>query len=97
MRPQTPSGRFGFDAAKLVPPSLAGLVARPALEQALDGLLEPSLWLCAPSGAGKSMLVAAYAARQSVPLLWYRLDERDNDPACFFDHLLLALEGAQQA
>lgn len=97
MRPQTPSGRFGFDAAKLVPPSLAGLVARPALEQALDGLLEPSLWLCAPSGAGKSMLVAAYAARQSVPLLWYRLDERDNDPAFFFDHLLLALEGAQQA
>jgi LuxR family transcriptional regulator, maltose regulon positive regulatory protein len=73
-----------LDAAKFTPPSLAGVVARPALEQALDGMAAPACWLCAPSGAGKSTLVAASAARETVPVLWYRLDERDNDPTFFF-------------
>ena len=41
-------------------------------------------WLQAPSGTGKSTLAASYARSRKKPLVWYRLDERDNDPAFFY-------------
>jgi ATP/maltotriose-dependent transcriptional regulator MalT len=41
-------------------------------------------WLQSPSGTGKSTLAASYARHRADHLAWYRLDERDNDPAFFF-------------
>ncbi len=75
----------GVDATKYLPPSLAGVIARPALEQALEEVAAPARWLSAPSGAGKSTLVASHVRHLSGPLIWYRLDDRDNDPRFLFD------------
>ena len=51
---------------------------------ALADLVTPAKWLQAPSGTGKSTLAAGYARSRKTPLVWYRLDERDNDPAFFY-------------
>jgi ATP/maltotriose-dependent transcriptional regulator MalT/DNA-binding SARP family transcriptional activator len=65
-------------------PSLDGVIERPRLIDALVALPTAAKWLQAPSGTGKSTLAASYARSRKKPLLWYRLDERDNDPAFFY-------------
>ena len=65
-------------------PSLEGVVERRRLIDALAKLQAPAKWLQAPSGTGKSTLAASYARTRKKPLVWYRLDERDNDPAFFY-------------
>ena len=69
---------------KTSPPSLANVVVRARLIDALADLVTPAKWLQAPSGTGKSTLAAGYARTRKTPLVWYRLDERDNDPAFFY-------------
>ncbi len=75
-------------------PSLTRLVERPRLLDALNQLATSGKWLQAPSGTGKSMLAASYAQSAAKPFAWYRLDERDNDPAFFFDEFARSV-GAQ--
>ena len=65
-------------------PSLKGVIERRRLLDALSTLQAPAKWLQAPSGTGKSTLAASYARASEKPLVWYRLDERDNDPAFFY-------------
>src|SRR5918993_263643 len=65
-------------------PSLEGVIERKRLLDALAELQAPAKWLQAPSGTGKSTLAASYARVRKKPLVWYRLDERDNDPAFFY-------------
>ncbi len=65
-------------------PSLKGVIERRRLLDALSKLQAPAKWLLAPSGTGKSTLAASYARAAKKPLVWYRLDERDNDPAFFY-------------
>lgn len=65
-------------------PSLDGVIERKRLIDALAALQAPSKWLQAPSGTGKSTLAASYARNRKMQLVWYRLDERDNDPAFFY-------------
>src|SRR5688572_3779755 len=65
-------------------PSLEGVIERKRLLDALAQLQAPAKWLQAPSGTGKSTLAASYARVRKKPLVWYRLDERDNDPAFFY-------------
>ncbi len=65
-------------------PSLEGVIERKRLLDALTQLQAPAKWLQAPSGTGKSTLAASYARARKMPLMWYRLDERDNDPAFFY-------------
>jgi LuxR family maltose regulon positive regulatory protein len=79
--------------SKLTPPSLRGVVARPALRAQLAALVaEVSVWLTAPSGAGKSTLVADYLAQAAQRALWYRLDADDADPGYLFPTLAAALQ-----
>jgi ATP/maltotriose-dependent transcriptional regulator MalT/DNA-binding SARP family transcriptional activator len=78
--------------AKFTPPSLRGVVARPALRAQLALLAECSVWLTAPSGAGKSTLVADYVAHEAPRTLWYRLDSNDLDPGYLFPTLGAALQ-----
>jgi LuxR family transcriptional regulator, maltose regulon positive regulatory protein len=79
--------------AKLVPPTLTKAVHR---ERLLDQLNRayidygPAVWLFAPAGYGKTTLAADYAVNLKQPLLWYRFDESDLDPAVFFAHFRLA-------
>ena len=65
-------------------PSLAGVIERPRLTSALAQLPAAAKWLQSPSGTGKSTLAASYARSRAKPFAWYRLDERDNDPAFFY-------------
>lgn len=65
-------------------PSLEGVIERPRLVTALAQLSAAAKWLQSPSGTGKSTLAASYAHSCKKQLVWYRLDERDNDPAFFY-------------
>ena len=86
-----------LDAVKTSVPALAGIVARPQLVSRLSAIAAPTKWLTALSGSGKSTLVASYAAGTSRKLVWYRLDERDDDPAFFYRHYSAALAAALEA
>jgi len=82
------------DAVKTAVPTLAGMVLRPQLVSHLAAIAAPAKWLTAPSGTGKSTLVASYATGTSRKLVWYRLDGRDDDPAFFYRHYAAALTAA---
>lgn len=69
---------------KTSPPSLVGVIERPRLVSALAQLSANAKWLQSPSGTGKSTLAASYAHSLKKQIVWYRLDERDNDPAFFY-------------
>jgi LuxR family transcriptional regulator, maltose regulon positive regulatory protein len=77
---------------KTSPPSLANVVVRARLIDALADLVAPAKWLQAPSGTGKSTLAASYVAEGARAVAWYRFDERDNDPAFFFREFASAVE-----
>ena len=73
---------------KLSPPRLGHYYPRERLLTLLDSVLDKQLiWLSAPAGYGKTMLAASYLASRELHTLWYRLDERDNDPGSFFYYL----------
>ena len=65
-------------------PSLDGAIPRPSLVDRLREGRARAQWLHGPAGSGKSTLAAAYARDAEVPFVWYRLDERDDDPAFFY-------------
>lgn len=69
---------------KTTAPSLAGVIERPRLINALAQLPVSAKWLQSPSGTGKSTLATSYARNRAKLLAWYRLDERDNDPSFFY-------------
>lgn len=70
--------------AKLMPRRAAGAFPRPRLHAALDSLTAPLLWVHGPAGAGKTTLVADWAAAERRATLWYRVDPADADPATLF-------------
>lgn len=49
-----------------------------------------SLWLSAPSGSGKTSLAATYASSRSKLVIWFSIDEHDNDLLSFTRNLYLA-------
>ncbi|HEY7341065.1 MAG TPA: LuxR C-terminal-related transcriptional regulator [Ktedonobacterales bacterium] len=55
-------------------------------------LAHPLAIINAPSGYGKSTLVAVWARETSARVAWLLLDENDNDPTRFSTHLLAALD-----
>jgi ATP/maltotriose-dependent transcriptional regulator MalT len=74
--------------AKVTPPTLEGAIERSHLFARLDSARErPIVWLEAPPGAGKTILVASYLAARDLPCLWYRIDATDRDIGSFFHHL----------
>lgn len=63
-----------------------GLIER--IEAAIDAKI---VALIAPSGFGKSTLMAQYVRVSSQPTLWIHLQADDADPQALFDHLLRAV------
>ena len=84
-------------ATKLhVPQPQRGSVGRARLVAALEGGLADRLILvCAPAGAGKTVLLADWARSSRRPVAWLSLDEADNDPARFWRHMVAALDRAR--
>ncbi|HRH45654.1 MAG TPA: hypothetical protein PKY82_28700, partial [Pyrinomonadaceae bacterium] len=76
-----------------LPPARQTLVERPQLiEQLNEGLKGRLTIISAPAGFGKTSLVTAWREQNEMPLAWYSLDEEDNDPTCFADYLIGALQ-----
>ncbi len=69
-------------------PHLGVIVNRERLFRRLDELADyPVTWVASPAGSGKTTLVASYIRTRSMPALWYRVDQSDNDVAGFFYHM----------
>ena len=94
--PSPASRAGGLLASKLVVPVPTWLpVPRPRLHALLDqGTHGPLTLLAAPPGAGKTMLVASWAAGRHAPgpVAWVTADPGDADPDRFWAHVLAALQ-----
>lgn len=79
--------------AKLTPPRLPAVLARPRLFRLLDRASKHAVvWITAPPGYGKTTLVASYLKARKLKTLWYQVDEGDADVATFFHYLGLAAQ-----
>ncbi|MGH7636984.1 MAG: LuxR C-terminal-related transcriptional regulator, partial [Gemmatimonadaceae bacterium] len=82
-----------------VPSSLAGLVARPRLTEALrQGVAQRLTVVVAPAGFGKTTLLAGWlremGGRENAAA-WVSLDPSENDPALFWAYVIRALQRVQ--
>ena len=71
-------------------------VARSRLTEALArGWEAPVTLVCAPAGFGKTTLLSQWLAPiDDAAVAWVSLDERDNDPARFWEYVIVALQRA---
>jgi LuxR family maltose regulon positive regulatory protein len=71
-------------------------VARPRLVDRLTEGFEGELTVvCAPTGFGKTALLADWIRRSGRAVAWLSLDARDNDPVRFWRDVAAALEGTR--
>lgn len=85
---------FVLDQGVVVADTDTSLLDRPALLAALHLAAQNQLCvLHAPTGAGKSTLIAQYLprARQQQPVAWLRLAQSERNPVRFFRQLSLAI------
>lgn len=74
--------------AKLTRPRAHGALPRERLFAQLDGPgAAPVTWVSGAPGAGKTTLAATWIETRDVASCWYRLDQRDADPATLFYYL----------
>ena len=67
-------------------------ISRPRLDNQINAGLENRLTLIsAPVGFGKSTLISSWASQSKNNVVWYSLDEGDNDPARFMAYLIETL------
>jgi LuxR family transcriptional regulator, maltose regulon positive regulatory protein len=93
------AARPGFDlmTSKLRRPAArAGTIPRSSLigRLAADGS-PPVVAVVAPSGYGKTTLLAQWAARDGEAFAWVSLDDRDNDPKVLLSYVAAALDAVQ--
>jgi LuxR family transcriptional regulator, maltose regulon positive regulatory protein len=83
--------------AKLTRPTLRDLEPRRRLFQRLDQLRDASstVWIGAPAGSGKTALAVSYVDERALPVLWYRIDERDQHVEELFFYLRLWAEAQE--
>lgn len=78
-----------------LPPPITSLVPRPRLiTQLNEGLSCRATFITAPAGYGKTTLVSDWARQLSLPAGWLSLDDKDNDPVRFWNHVVEAMEQA---
>ncbi|HRH46868.1 MAG TPA: hypothetical protein PKY82_34800, partial [Pyrinomonadaceae bacterium] len=76
-----------------LPPVRQTLVDRPHLVERLnEGLKGKLTIISAPAGFGKTSLVMEWRQQSKMPLVWFSLDEEDNEPLRFLDYLLTAFQ-----
>jgi LuxR family transcriptional regulator, maltose regulon positive regulatory protein len=93
------AARPGFDlmTSKLRRPAARpGTIPRSSLigRLAADGS-PPIVSVVAPSGYGKTTLLAQWAARDGEAFAWVSLDDRDNDPKVLLSYVAAALDSVQ--
>ena len=73
--------------AKLSAPRVAAAAVRPRLHRLLDeAVARGAAFVAAGPGAGKSTLAVTWGAARAGPLLWFRTDGSDADPAEAFGY-----------
>jgi LuxR family maltose regulon positive regulatory protein len=78
------------------PPLRAGVIERPRLTQALEGLThEPLTVVAAPTGYGKTTLLVSWAAATDRQVVWACVGSRDLDADGFWALTAAALEQAE--
>ena len=76
-----------------IPPLRPNRVNRPRLIERINRGLDKSLILVsAPAGYGKTTLVSNWLHVTKTPSAWISLDEDDNDPICFLQNFIAALD-----
>ncbi len=93
-QPREPSGQQLVVATKLhIPGPRDNRVARSSLVARLAEARARLIVVSAPAGAGKTTLLTSWHAApdRSREFAWLSLDERDNDPVCFWNGVLAAL------
>lgn len=81
--------------AKCSPPHYDFLIHRARVITALeDALRTPACWIMGPAGTGKTLALVDYINRAKRPVIWYRVDEGDDDAASLFHDLGLLLPAA---
>jgi LuxR family transcriptional regulator, maltose regulon positive regulatory protein len=97
--PRAPRHRLPFEVAEAkvgVPVLRPGLVSRTALANRLRAnTTHPVVTVTAPSGYGKTTLLAQWAARDARPFAWVTVDSRDRDPIVLLRHLAAAVHGIE--
>src|SRR5204863_2105749 len=85
---------FALSESKLRPPAgRSGIVARPELVGRLSSVATPAvISVVAPTGYGKSTLLAQWAESWQPRVAWVSADQRDNDPAVLLTYLATALD-----
>ncbi|UCG30470.1 MAG: tetratricopeptide repeat protein [candidate division WOR-3 bacterium] len=75
---------------KLEPPRVKGTILRRErlLSLLRDNLDKKLILLCADAGYGKTTLLAQFCEEQSIPFVYYDLDESDSNMATFFSYLV---------
>ena len=69
-----------------------GSVVRERVLDLLRTSTAPVITVVAPSGYGKSTLLAQWAAGVRDPVVWLSIDDADHDPVVFLRHLAAALD-----
>jgi LuxR family maltose regulon positive regulatory protein len=76
-----------------IPFSRAHLISRPRLVELLNkGSHSKLTLLSAPTGYGKTTLLAQWLSDRKLPIAWLTLDKADNDPVRFLSYLIAALQ-----
>ena len=84
--------------AKYMPPRLSGILSRERCYARIDAACDGgALWISGPPGAGKTVLIGGYCQDRQRPVLWYKFDDGDNDPATFFHLFTIAARQAGHA
>jgi LuxR family transcriptional regulator, maltose regulon positive regulatory protein len=93
-----PAARPGFDllTSKLRRPATRPrTIPRSSLVRLLTEAPAPIVSVVAPSGYGKTTLLAQWAERSGQAFAWVSLDERDNDPKVLLSYVAAALDTVQ--
>ncbi|UCD05066.1 MAG: tetratricopeptide repeat protein [candidate division WOR-3 bacterium] len=79
---------------KLEPPRVKGTILRRErlLSLLRDNLEKKLILLCADAGYGKTTLLAQFCEEQSIPFVYYDLDESDSNMATFFSYLVAGVK-----
>jgi LuxR family transcriptional regulator, maltose regulon positive regulatory protein len=79
--------------SKLMPPGEnPNLIYREIILKDCGKRHSPQIFvISAPAGYGKTTFALQLSRKEQNPLVWYRLDRRDNDPASFLQYLIESL------
>ncbi len=75
------SDRPAWPATKISPPRPTALVTRTRLVTALNNVVDSGqvMFVMAPGGSGKTMLLTDWAGQASISVAWYAIDVADRD------------------